>query len=96
MASASVAVSENTKSMRDHNVKGIRVTFIGHAVGLELVEAPIIARGKEDRLLPGMTFTLEPKMTFENEFAAGIESVFLVTEEGYRLISKTPVKIFIC
>jgi len=75
---------------------GYKVTFIGHAVGLELVEAPIIARGKEDRLLPGMTFTLEPKMTFENEFSAGIESVFLVTEEGYRLISKTPVEIFIC
>jgi len=75
---------------------GYKVTFIGHAVGLELVEAPVIARGKEDRLLPGMTFALEPKMMFQNEFSAGIESVFLVTEKGYRLISKTPVEIFIC
>jgi Xaa-Pro aminopeptidase len=75
---------------------GYKVTFIGHAVGLELVEAPVIAKGKDDRLLPGMTFALEPKMIFENEFSAGIESVFLVTEEGYRLISKTPVEIFIC
>jgi len=75
---------------------GYKVTFIGHAVGLELVEAPVIAKGKEDRLLPGMTIALEPKMIFQNEFSAGIESVFLVTEEGYRLISKTPVEIFIC
>lgn len=75
---------------------GYKVTFIGHAVGLELVEAPVIAKGKEDRLLPGMTIALEPKMVFQNEFSAGIESVFLVTEEGYRLISKTPVEIFIC
>jgi Xaa-Pro aminopeptidase len=73
-----------------------KVTFIGHAVGLELVETPVIAKGREDCLLPGMTIALEPKMVFQNEFSAGIESVFLVTEQGYRLISKTPVEIFIC
>ena len=27
-------------------------------------------------------------MVFENEFSAGIESVFVVTEKGSRLISK--------
>jgi Xaa-Pro dipeptidase len=74
---------------------GYKVTFIGHAVGLELVETPIIAKGKEDQLLPGMTLALEPKMIFQNEFSAGIESVFLVTEGGCRLVSKTPVEIFI-
>jgi Xaa-Pro aminopeptidase len=42
-----------------------------------------------------MTFALEPKLVFEGEFAAGIESVFVVTEKGGRLISKTPVEIFI-
>jgi Xaa-Pro aminopeptidase len=75
---------------------GYKVTFIGHAVGLELVEAPVIAKGREDCLLPGMTIALEPKMVFENEFSAGIESVFLVTKGGCRLISKTPVEIFFC
>jgi Xaa-Pro aminopeptidase len=75
---------------------GYKVTFIGHAVGLELVEAPIIAKGKEEHLLPGMTIALEPKMVFQDEFSAGIESVFLVTKEGCRLISKTPVEIFVC
>jgi Xaa-Pro aminopeptidase len=73
-----------------------KVTFIGHAVGLELVEAPIIAKGRKDPLLPGMAIALEPKMIFQNEFSAGIESVFLVTEKGYRMISKTPVEIFVC
>ena len=73
-----------------------KVTFIGHAVGLELVENPIIAKGREDLLLPGMTIALEPKMVFQNEFSAGIESVFLVREEGSCLISKTPVETFIC
>jgi Xaa-Pro dipeptidase len=75
---------------------GYKVTFIGHGVGLELIEPPIIARAREDRLVPGITFALEPKMVFKEEFAAGIESVILVTESGCRLMSKVPVEIFIC
>ena len=73
-----------------------KVIFIGHGIGLELVESPIIAKDRDYRLEPGMTFSLEPKMVFENEFSAGIESVFLVTDTGSRLISKVPVEIFIC
>jgi Xaa-Pro dipeptidase len=76
--------------------EGYKVIFVGHGIGLELVENPIIAKDKEFRLKSGMTFSLEPKMVFENEFSAGIESVFLVTETGCRLISKVPVEIFIC
>lgn len=72
-----------------------RVTFIGHGIGLELTEHPIIAKGRNDLLEQGMVFSLEPKMVFENEFSAGIESVFTVTETGHRLISQVPVGIFI-
>jgi Xaa-Pro aminopeptidase len=75
---------------------GYKVSFIGHGIGLELIEGPIIAKNKNDRLEPGMVFALEPKMVFENEFAAGIESVFLVTDDGHRLISHVPVEVFIC
>ena len=75
---------------------GHKVSFIGHGIGLELIEPYILARGKDQQLEAGMTFALEPKMVYENEFAAGVESVFLVTETGSRLISKVPVKIFIC
>jgi Xaa-Pro aminopeptidase len=75
---------------------GYKVTFIGHGIGLELVEQPIIAKNRDIPLEPGMTFALEPKMVFENEFSAGIESVFQVTKTGSRLISKVPVEVFIC
>ena len=75
---------------------GLKVTFVGHGIGLELIEPPIIARDKKDRLKPGMVFALEPKMVFQDEFAAGVESVFVVTETGTRLISKVPVDVFIC
>jgi Xaa-Pro aminopeptidase len=75
---------------------GYKEGFVGHGVGLELIEPPIIAKGKKDHLMPGMTFALEPKMVFKDEFAAGIESVLLVTDTGCDLISKVPVEIFIC
>lgn len=75
---------------------GYKVSFIGHGVGLELIEQPVIARGKKDRLEPGMVFALEPKMLFPDEFSAGIESVFLVTETGARLISMVAPEVFIC
>ena len=75
---------------------GYKVNFIGHGIGLEMIEPPIIARGKRDIFKSGMTFALEPKMNFKDEFSAGVESVFLVTEKGARLISKVAVDVFIC
>jgi Xaa-Pro dipeptidase len=77
-------------------IAGHKVSFIGHGIGLEIVEPHIIAKNRKDRLEPGMVFALEPKLVVENEFCAGIESVFLVTETGTRLISKVPVEVFIC
>ncbi len=76
-------------------IEGYKVTFIGHGVGLEIVEPPFIAKGKKDRLKPGMVFALEPKMVFKNRFSAGIESVFMVTENGSELLTTIPVDIFI-
>ena len=73
-----------------------KVSFIGHGIGLELIEPYILAGNRNQPLEPGMTFALEPKLVYENEFSAGVESVFLVTETGSRLISKVPVEIFIC
>lgn len=75
---------------------GYKTSFVGHGIGMELVEQPVLARGKHVCLEPGMTFALEPKLVVENEFMVGVESVFQVTETGARLISKIPVEIFIC
>ena len=77
-------------------IPGHQVTFIGHGIGLELIEPPFIARNRKDGLKEGMVFALEPKMVFENEFSAGVESVFQVTDRGARLLSKVPVKVFVC
>jgi len=75
---------------------GCKTSFIGHGVGLELVEPPIVARGREDKLAPGMVLAIEPKMVFENRFCAGIESMVTITDTGCRLLSRVPEEVFIC
>ena len=73
----------------------IKCPFVGHGIGLELVEQPVLAKGKHVCLEAGMTFALEPKLVVEDEFMVGVESVFQVTETGTRLISTVPVEVFL-
>lgn len=58
------------------------VSFIGHGVGIELDELPIIARDLDMLLEPGMVFALEPKFVFPDAGAIGIEDTFVVSENG--------------
>ena len=66
-----------------------KVKFIGHGIGLELDEFPILAKGLKTPILPGMTFALEPKFVFP-EGAIGIENSFVMTEKGPEFLSNTP------
>ncbi|MCF8083080.1 MAG: Xaa-Pro peptidase family protein [Deltaproteobacteria bacterium] len=75
---------------------GYKVRFIGHGIGLELIEPPMITPKEETLLRPGMVFSLEPKMVFSDRFTAGIETMFRVTETGYALISQVTMDVFVC
>ncbi len=66
-----------------------RVKFIGHGIGLELDELPILAKGIKTPIMPGMTFALEPKLVFP-EGAIGTENSFVMTENGPEYLSITP------
>jgi len=74
----------------------LKSKFIGHGIGLELVENPILAKGRKTLLKPGMVFAVEPKFIFKDEFAAGIESVIHVTQSGSEFLSITENKLFSC
>jgi Xaa-Pro aminopeptidase len=74
----------------------LKSRFVGHGIGLELVESPVLAKGRSTRIRPGMVFAVEPKFIFKDRFAAGIESVILVTDRGSRFLSKTENNIFSC
>lgn len=61
--------------------------FLGHGVGLELDEVPILAKGFEQPLEKGMVIAIEPKFTFPGEGVIGLENTYVVTEEGLKPIS---------
>jgi len=67
---------------------------LGHGVGLEIHEAPLLKEKADDSvvLLPGMFITIEPGLYYEEYGGARIEDLLLITEDGYDVFSKTPIK----
>ncbi len=72
-----------------------RVKFIGHGVGLELDEFPVLAKGVDIKLEPGMVFALEPKFVFPGEGLVGIENTFILTEKGVEKVTDSPDELVI-
>ena len=56
--------------------------FVGHGVGLEINELPVLTTRSKDILQPGMTFAFEPKFVLAGIGAVVIENTFLVTDSG--------------
>jgi Xaa-Pro aminopeptidase len=61
---------------------GDQARFVGHGVGLELDELPVLAPGFKAPLREGMTVAIEPKFVFPGRGAVGIENTFVVTAKG--------------
>jgi len=70
--------------------------FVGHGVGLELDDWPVIAKGGREPLREGMVIALEPKIVFPGEGVAGIENTFVVTETGLKKLNRYPDEITYC
>ena len=56
--------------------------FVGHGVGLELDEYPVLAQGFKVPLQAGQTIAIEPKFVFPDKGVIGIENTFAVTNDG--------------
>ncbi len=69
----------------DHQVK-----FVGHGLGLDLDELPVLSRGSRLALQPGMVFALEPKFVFPRQGLVGLENDWLVTETGLKKLTLIP------
>lgn len=62
------------------------VAFVGHGIGIELDELPVIAHGFDTPLEKGIVFALEPKFVFPDG-AVGLENTYLVTENGIEVLT---------
>ena len=59
-----------------------RVRFLGHGVGLELDELPVLAEKIDMRLESGMVLAVEPKAFVEPYGPVGVENTYIVTDDG--------------
>ena len=61
---------------------GEQAKFVGHGVGLELDEFPVLAQGFKVPLQAGNTIAIEPKFVFPGKGVIGIENTFYVSANG--------------
>lgn len=69
---------------------GENARFVGHGVGLELDEFPVLAQGFRETLQAGNVIAVEPKFVFPGKGVVGIENTFLVTERGGERLTDIP------
>lgn len=66
--------------------------FIGHGVGIELDEQPVITPRSRQTLLENMTIAIEPKFVIPKIGAVGVENTYRVTADGLENLTVFPEK----
>jgi Xaa-Pro dipeptidase len=67
--------------------KAHKVSYVGHGVGLEVDELPVVGPKFDWPLEAGMVLALEPKMILPEFGMVGIENTFHITENGLELLT---------
>tara|TARA_Y100000589_G_scaffold327477_2_gene369384 strand:- start:33402 stop:34646 length:1245 start_codon:yes stop_codon:yes gene_type:complete len=73
----------------DHHLMGMpphQARFLGHSVGLELDESPVVAGGFDRPMHTGCTMAIEPKVVF-GDGAIGIEDTWVATKDGLKCLT---------
>lgn len=70
-----------------------KVGFIGHGIGIELNEMPVVMERSKDMLAKNMTIALEPKFVIPHVGAVGIENTYRVTETGLENLTPFPEEL---
>jgi len=66
-----------------------QVKFVGHGIGLEIDDYPIISPHFEGALKEGMVLALEPKFVFPKKGVVGLEDDYLVTSNSAKRLAQT-------
>jgi Xaa-Pro dipeptidase len=95
-----LAVEHVTERLR---AAGLRATFmgapnnevpyLGHGLGVELDELPVLARGFKTPLEKDQVIACEPKLIFPERGVVGIENTWRVTEKGLERITVSPEQV---
>jgi Xaa-Pro aminopeptidase len=69
--------------------------YIGHSIGLELDEPPVLGPGASVPIREGMILTVEPKLLGEGGLAVNIEDDVVVTADGCEILGELPRTAFV-
>ena len=75
--------------LKSHGLAKYFTHSTGHGVGLEIHEAPRIARSEHEVLRPGMVITVEPGAYVPGKWGVRIEDMVVVTEQGCEVLTPT-------
>src|SRR5579864_7541381 len=75
------------KVLRRHKLERYFTHSLGHGVGIEIHEAPRLARGQTQQLEPGMVITIEPGVYIPADGGVRIEDMLLVTPTGHEVLT---------
>ena len=67
--------------------------FVGHGIGIEINELPVIAPRSRGILQNGNTIALEPKFVIPGVGAVGVENTYLITDNGAECLTECPEEI---
>ncbi len=68
--------------------------MLGHQIGIDCHEFPMVNKDFDFVIKPGMTFAVEPKMWFKNEMYMRVEDIVLITEDGAEFLTNFPRDLF--
>lgn len=91
MASLSEEFKRNFQGFGSRQAK-----FLGHGIGLQVDEYPVIARGFTEPLQENVVLAVEPKKGIAGFGTVGVEDSFVVTSEGGRCLTGGPREIIEC
>jgi Xaa-Pro aminopeptidase len=68
---------------------------LGHGVGLDIHEKPVVSFRSEDVVREGMVFTIEPGIYLPGWGGVRIEDLVVATSDGCRLLSRVPKDLIV-
>lgn len=78
----SLAMAQTEDALRYFMGTKQQAQFVGHGLGLQINELPVLTSRSRDVLQPGMVIAFEPKFVLPGIGAVGVENTYLVTETG--------------
>ncbi|MFW9990642.1 MAG: M24 family metallopeptidase [Candidatus Odinarchaeota archaeon] len=67
-------------------------SFLGHGLGLEIDELPVLVKKQDSTLQEGMVMAIEPKIIFKSVGAVGIENTYVMENGKLEKLTGAPVQ----